>query len=198
MGHRSFSKSVFIQLRPAGTFQARSPLDAAQYLEQLWPGARNAHYRQAKVLCHAAVDGIVEPETARLALIDAAHRAGVLAEAGALDGVIDSTGYVAGYVDWVSPGSDDVEDLEVTDMDLVGYDRASDIVADPSISPSRKRALLAYWASDLHAVAGSPSLRCVGGVTNTIDSILDALCSLDAEIDQAAMARTSTTAGRPW
>ena len=52
---------------------------------------------------------------------------------------------------------------------------------------SRKRAMLAHWASDIHAVAGVPAFRNVRGVTVSIDSLLEALAKLDDEIDAAAM-----------
>jgi len=76
---------------------------------------------------------------------------------------------------------------EVTHADLVGYWKAADIVSDPALSTTRKRALLAYWASDIHAVAGAPALRSARGVTVTIDSLLDALAAFDDEVDAAAM-----------
>jgi hypothetical protein len=87
---------------------------------------------------------------------------------------------------------------EVTDADLVGYWRASDILGDPSLSVSRKRALLAHWASDINAVAGAPALRCVRGVTVTIDSLLDALARLDNEIDLAAMPADGARSQQTW
>lgn len=76
---------------------------------------------------------------------------------------------------------------EVTDSDLLGYWRALDIVEDPSLSVSRKRAMLAHWASDIHAVGGAPALRNVRGVTVSIDSLLEALAKLDDEIDATAI-----------
>jgi hypothetical protein len=87
---------------------------------------------------------------------------------------------------------------EVSDADLVGYWRASDILGDPALSTSRKRALLAHWASDINAVAGSPALRCVRGVTVTIDSLLEALARLDNEVDLAAMPVDAAKSQRTW
>lgn len=197
MGHIPFTEPVFLKLHATGNFVARSPREAAEYLDHLWPADRGAHYRQAKVLCHAAADGTVSPETARIALTDAARRSGLLATGHEVDGT--NVTYVVGDVAWPEsrrPGA--LDELQVTESDLVGYFRASDILDDPSLSPSRKRALLAYWASDLHAVAGSPALRCVRGVTVTIDSILNAMCSLDAEVDQAAMPDSAAATGRAW
>lgn len=81
----------------------------------------------------------------------------------------------------------DMDFNEVTDSDLIGYWKASDIVEDPSLSVSRKRAMLAHWASDIHAVAGAPALRNARGVTVSIDSLLEALAKLDDEVDAPAM-----------
>lgn len=80
MGHRPFSKPVFLELNRTGNYQARSPFEALEYLDLHWPAARTAHFRQARRLCEAAVEGLVDAEDARRALIDAARRAGVLAD----------------------------------------------------------------------------------------------------------------------
>lgn len=73
---------------------------------------------------------------------------------------------------------------EVTDGDLRGYFRPRDIADDPTLPLSRRRELLAYWASDIHAVAGSPALRAItAGPTVSIDDIMDALKSLDGRFD---------------
>src|SRR5690606_5850782 len=107
-----------------------------------------------------------------------------------------NTTYVSAPELWHLPVSDTDDEDEVTDSDLVGYYRAADIVGDPALSPSRKRALLAYWASDIHAVAGAPGLRSIRGVTVTIDSLLDAMVELDAAIDQGAMVAAEASSGR--
>lgn len=198
MAHSHFSAPIFLKLHRTGNFQARTRQEAVEYLKHFWPAERTVHYRQAKVLCHAALDGIVEPETARVALIDAAHRAGILANGRGVDGVMSNTSYVSDGIAWGNEARVENDELEVTETDLIGYYRARDILDDVALSPSRKRALLAYWASDMHAVAGSPSLRNIRGVAVTVDSILDALCSLDAEIDQAAMNRATTEVGQSW
>ena len=56
-----------------------------------------------------------------------------------------------------------------------------DVVSDPSLSLSKKRAILASWASDASAIASCPSLRAPEGLKEpvTIDEILEALCALD-------------------
>jgi hypothetical protein len=61
------------------------------------------------------------------------------------------------------------------------FNRPKDVLADPSLSTSEKRAILASWASDASAIASCPSLRAPAGLKApvTIDEILEALCELD-------------------
>lgn len=81
-----------------------------------------------------------------------------------------------------------VEDGFVSDSDLIGFDRPGDIVRDPVLTLARKRQLLAYWASDIHAVPGVPALRCYAfGPSVPIDDIQAALCELDEMVDLAAI-----------
>ena len=80
-----------------------------------------------------------------------------------------------------------LHDDDITDSDLVGYYRPQEIVDDPQLSVSRKKAMLAYWASDIHAVAGVPALRRVWGATVRIDDLMAAMARLDEEIDAAAI-----------
>jgi len=195
MAHVNFDQPVFLKLHDGGAYEARGPRDAVDYLEHRWPAARTVHYRRAKVLCYAAVDEVLAPETARVAVVDAATRVGILLDKPDLEKLEPLAPDNVRWADQISAAE---RELEVTDTDLAGYSRASDIVDDPSLSPSRKRALLAYWASDMHAVTGSPALRRVRTVTTTIDSILEAMCVLDAEVDQAAMVGSSEVAGRAW
>lgn len=76
--------------------------------------------------------------------------------------------------------SGDGDELNVTRSDLVGYFHPREIVADPTLSGARKRALLAFWSSDFNAVRGAPALRRSGhGVTTTIDDLKLALSQLD-------------------
>ena len=82
----------------------------------------------------------------------------------------------------------------VSDSDLIGFDRPRDIVDDPMLTLGRKRQLLAYWGSDIHAVAGSPALRCYAfGPTVSIDDIHAALCALDEQVDIAAIPARSNS-----
>jgi hypothetical protein len=79
MGDRPFNKPVFLRLNRTGNYQARSAWEALEYLDLHWPTPSTEHHRRAKSLCEAALNGIIAPEDARIALIDAAQRAGVLA-----------------------------------------------------------------------------------------------------------------------
>jgi hypothetical protein len=56
-----------------------------------------------------------------------------------------------------------------------------DVVADPDLTLSEKRAILASWASDACAVEAAPALRCAPGGEQpvSIDAILEALRDLD-------------------
>lgn len=192
MGHRPFSKPVFLKLHRTGNFQARSAWEALEYLDLHWPEARTAHYRQARALCQSAVDGFVDVEAARNAVIDAAQRAGLLAQGWEADGVASNTVFVGTRP---APGLNEDED-EVTDVEFIGYNHPREIVRDPALAPSRKKKLLAYWGSDVHAVAGAPALRCVRGVTVTIDDIQVAMNTLDEEIDAAAMPALAASRNR--
>ena len=85
-----------------------------------------------------------------------------------------------------------IDDPFVSDSDLIGFRGPKDIVTDPVLTVARKRQLLAYWASDIHAVAGSPGLRSFAfGPTVSIDDIQAALVELDAMVDLPAIAATA-------
>ena len=53
----------------------------------------------------------------------------------------------------------EIDEAFVSDSDLIGFFKPSEIVHDPVLTLARKRQLLAYWGSDIHAVAGAPALR---------------------------------------
>jgi hypothetical protein len=61
------------------------------------------------------------------------------------------------------------------------FDHPRDVLADQTISPGEKRAILASWASDAAAVLSNPALRELPGShrTVTIDEVLEALSVLD-------------------
>jgi hypothetical protein len=89
---------------------------------------------------------------------------------------------------------DTYEDALVSDSDLIGFWKPSEIVQDPVLTVARKRQLLAFWASDIHAVIGQPALRSFAhGPTVSIDDIKAALCELDTMVDPAAMTSPSGT-----
>jgi hypothetical protein len=91
------------------------------------------------------------------------------------------------------------DDALVSDSDLIGFYKPDDIVTDPQLTLARKRHLLAYWASDIHAVRSAPALRSINfGPTVSIDDIEAALCKLDDLVDLPAIAGghgTDMTAG---
>lgn len=59
-----------------------------------------------------------------------------------------------------------------------------EVLADPSLWDEEKRALLAAWASDAHAVEGRPTLRQLdSGAIVPVSEILAALRSLDENGD---------------
>src|SRR4051794_26031838 len=78
MGQRPFKKPVFLRLNSTGNYQARSAWEALEYLDLHWPVEHGALSHRAQQLCRDAVDGAIDAEPARLALIDAAQRAGIL------------------------------------------------------------------------------------------------------------------------
>ena len=61
------------------------------------------------------------------------------------------------------------------------FEHPMDVVAEPRLTISEKRAILASWASDASAIASWPALRAPEGLKApvTIDEILEALCTLD-------------------
>jgi hypothetical protein len=68
----------------------------------------------------------------------------------------------------------------VSDSDLMCFKNPGEIVRDPLLTTARKRQLLAYWASDIHAVTGVPALRSYAhGPRVLIDEIKAALLELD-------------------
>jgi hypothetical protein len=72
----------------------------------------------------------------------------------------------------------------VSDSDLIGFNTPREIVHDPILTVARKRQLLAYWGSDIHAVNGAPALRSYAfGTAATIDEIKAALVELDEMVD---------------
>jgi hypothetical protein len=90
------------------------------------------------------------------------------------------------------------DDAFVSDSDLIGFRKPTEIVHDPVLTLARKRQLLDYWASDIHAITGRPALRSYAhGPTVSIDEIQAALCELDTMVDSGAIARRVHHSQRP-
>ena len=77
--------------------------------------------------------------------------------------------------------TDNVIDINALLHPGTAFAHPRDVVSDPTLSLSEKRAILASWASDASAIASCPSLRAPAGLKApvTIDEILEALCALD-------------------
>jgi len=72
-----------------------------------------------------------------------------------------------------------------TDLTGTSFRHPRDVLANIYLGKAQKRQVLAYWASDIHAVPDHPALRRLdNGSTVVIDEILDALKHLDG-IDMA-------------
>jgi hypothetical protein len=86
-----------------------------------------------------------------------------------------------------------IEDYEATvyDADLIGYFHPREIVRDPMLTVERKRQLVSFWLSDIHAVRNQPALRTYPfGSTVTVDDLMAALAELDEMVDVGAMGST--------
>jgi hypothetical protein len=79
------------------------------------------------------------------------------------------------------PHDDNVYDINALLHPGTVFEHPRDVVAEPSLTMSEKRAILASWASDASAIASCPALRAPAGVKGpvAIDDILEALCELD-------------------
>lgn len=65
----------------------------------------------------------------------------------------------------------------------VGFQTPSEVLKDPLLDVSEKRAILASWASDASAVEGHPTQRWLLGTEAPVplSDVLDALLRLDRE-----------------
>ena len=63
------------------------------------------------------------------------------------------------------------------------YQSPAEVLADPSLTLSERRAILSSWASDACAVESMPSLRRAPFAARpvTFDQVMDALVQLDAD-----------------
>ena len=74
-----------------------------------------------------------------------------------------------------------------------------DVVRDATLSLDEKRAILASWASDAHAVADAPTLRQLdSGAIVDLDVILHALQALDGELDAGRAGPARPAADLRW
>ena len=80
-----------------------------------------------------------------------------------------------------TPAHDNVFDFNALLHPGTVFHHPRDVLADPALSISEKRAILASWASDASAIASCPALRAPDGLKTPvhIDDILEALCALD-------------------
>ncbi len=65
----------------------------------------------------------------------------------------------------------------------VGFSHPLDVLKDPWLEPTEKRAILASWASDASAVEDAPTLRWLVGAEAPVplSEVLEALRRLDRE-----------------
>jgi hypothetical protein len=80
-----------------------------------------------------------------------------------------------------TPHQDNVYDINVLLHPGTVFEHQRDVVADPTLTISEKRAILASWASDASSIASCPALRARTDLRApvAIDDILEALCDLD-------------------
>jgi hypothetical protein len=74
-------------------------------------------------------------------------------------------------------------DLDALLHPALAFEHPMNVVNDPDLTLSEKRAILASWASDACAVEAAPALRHLPGAAKTVqfDDIMDALRLLDRQ-----------------
>jgi hypothetical protein len=84
----------------------------------------------------------------------------------------------------ISKKKQDLFDLDALLHPARAFAHPMDVVRDPDLTLSEKRAILASWASDACAVEAAPDLR-VSSSGNAVrwDDIMDALRTLDDEAE---------------
>ena len=82
---------------------------------------------------------------------------------------------------------DDACDLDTLLHPSQAFEHPSDVVNDPDLTVSEKRAILASWASDACAIEAVPTLRRLPEENgpSTFDEVMDALRTLDEEARRA-------------
>jgi hypothetical protein len=87
-----------------------------------------------------------------------------------------------------SKADDDRLDLDTLLHPANAFARPADVVNDPDLTLSEKRAVLASWASDACAVEAVPALRKPpGSAPVRFDDIMDALRELDRQSNARPM-----------
>lgn len=85
------------------------------------------------------------------------------------------------FADPSPPSTEAVTPGSFVDTRAALMNSPDDVVRDPTMTLAEKRAVLAAWASDAHAVEDAPALRRLdSGAIVPVDEILTALRSLDA------------------
>ena len=85
----------------------------------------------------------------------------------------------------LNPRSDDPYDLDELLHPANAFSHPSEVVDDPDLTLSEKRAILASWASDACAVEAFPALRRPpGNRPLPFDDVMDALRELDRQARQ--------------
>ena len=85
---------------------------------------------------------------------------------------------------------------EIRRVDFIGYYHPREIVADPTLTIARKRALLSRWLSDANALPNSPTIRrSPAGVTTSVDELRTALSKLDEMVEAIALAELGGRSG---
>ena len=81
------------------------------------------------------------------------------------------------------------------------YERPADVVADATLTPTARRAILSAWASDACAVPSSPPLRLAPFAAEpvTFDEVMDALRQMDQleRRDRESRPASSGASGKP-
>jgi hypothetical protein len=80
-----------------------------------------------------------------------------------------------------APRRTDAVDLDALLHPAQAFEHPMNVVNDPDLTLSEKRAILASWASDACAVEAAPALRQVPGSGRAVqfDDVMDALRLLD-------------------
>lgn len=79
-----------------------------------------------------------------------------------------------------SPASFEAWQALVAPGDVFRHPR--EVLSHPALTPAEKRAILASWASDAHAMENAPALRCLSGCKAepvSLEAVLAALTTLD-------------------